>query len=251
MELQPGVARRGPGVRGVQFIQYGTTTRSTGAEFGGGRLPPRGRARRPSSGSGTRRGSRPSAPPPYSFSELAFNLCSEEHCPDAKSNPAVQDHTLRQATAYAIDRERNNEIATQGTSFVAHGLLPSFYKAFFEVPELDYPYDPEIANQLLDDAGWALNEDGIREKDGRSPSLPVRPLRVAVRGRSRMAKLIAEQAQRDRDRIRPPGDQHRQAHRAHDPDGGRQAGAGLRLVHLGLGRRPYDPSFLLSLITTE
>ncbi len=104
--------------------------------------------------------------PTYSFTELAFNLCSEEDCPDAVFNPAIQDKTIRQATAYGIDRERNNEIANQGTSFVAHGLLPSFYKAFYEVPELDYPYDPEMANQILDDAGWELNDDGIREKDG-------------------------------------------------------------------------------------
>ncbi len=78
---------------------------------------------------------------PPSFTELSFNLCSEEDCPDAKFNPAVQDKTIRQAVAYGIDRERINAIATQNTAFVAHGMLPSFYKDFYEVPELDYPYD--------------------------------------------------------------------------------------------------------------
>jgi ABC-type transport system substrate-binding protein len=33
--------------------------------------------------------------------------------------------------------------------------------------------------------------------------------------------------------------------------GQRQDGAGLRHVHLGLGRRPYDPSLLLNLLTTK
>ena len=132
--------------------------------------------------------------PTYSFSELAFNLCSEENCPEAKFNPAVQDKTLRQAIAYSIDRERNNEIANQGTSFPAHGLLPSFYKDFYEVPEQDYPYDPELANQLLDEAGWVLNDDGIREKDGMVASLDLF-VRSEAPAEVQYAKLIAEQTQ--------------------------------------------------------
>ena len=71
-----------------------------------------------------------------------------------KYNPAVQDRAVRQATAYAVDRERINEIAARGTSFPAHGILPSFYKSFYEVPAQDYPYDPEKAKQILDAAGW-------------------------------------------------------------------------------------------------
>ena len=81
------------------------------------------------------------APSP-SFTELAFNLCSERDCPDAKFNPAVQDRAVRQAVAYAVDRERVNEIATRGTSFVGHGMLPSYYKTFYEMPEQDYPLRP-------------------------------------------------------------------------------------------------------------
>ena len=48
---------------------------------------------------------------------------------------------MRQAIAYAIDRERINAIAARDTSFPAHGILPEFYKSFFEVPEQDYPLD--------------------------------------------------------------------------------------------------------------
>ena len=46
------------------------------------------------------------------------------NCPDAKFNPAVQDLTVRQAIAYAIDRERINEIASRDIAFAGHGLLP-------------------------------------------------------------------------------------------------------------------------------
>jgi peptide/nickel transport system substrate-binding protein len=188
--------------------------------------------------------------PTQSFTELAFNLCSEENCPDAKFNPAIQDRTIRQAIAYSIDRERLNEIATQGTSFVAHGLLPSFYKRWFEIPEQDYPYDPELANQLLDDAGWTLNDDGIREKDGM-----VADFVLYVRSESpftiQMAKLIAEQTQEigveydvqvvSTDKLYELTTQKVDGKVAPDFDS----------FIWAWGGDPYDPSFLLSLMTTD
>ena len=74
-----------------------------------------------------------------SFTQLAFNLCSKQNCPDAKFNPAVQDVTVRQAIAYAIDRKRINQIASRGTAFEGHGLLPEYYKAFYEQPDRRLP----------------------------------------------------------------------------------------------------------------
>ena len=175
--------------------------------------------------------------PTASFTQLSFNLCSEKDCPDAQFNPAVQDLDVRQAIAYGIDRERINEIATQGTSFVAHGLLPSFYKSFFEIPEQDYPYDPEMANQILDDAGLGPGRRrGPRE--GRRPA-GVRPLRafgIAVHGSDGEADRRADGG--DRGQVQRPGRKHGQALRAHRAQGRRRAGAGLRHLHLGLGRGP-------------
>lgn len=38
--------------------------------------------------------------------------------------------------------------------------------------ETTYDYDPDMANRLLDEAGWLMNEStGIREKDGEPLSL--------------------------------------------------------------------------------
>ncbi len=189
------------------------------------------------------------APSP-SFAELSFNLCSEKECPDAKFNPAVQDRTVRQAIAYSIDRERINAIATQGTSLVAHGMLPSFYKSFFEVPEQDYPYDPEMGNQLLDDAGWTLNDDGVREKDGETLSF-----NLYVRSESpettQMAKLVAEQAQEigvefdvqvvSTDKLTELTVRKEDGKPAPEFD----------TFIWGWGGDPYDPSSLLALLTTD
>jgi peptide/nickel transport system substrate-binding protein len=128
-----------------------------------------------------------------SYTELAFNLCSEENCPDAEFNPAVQDRTVRQAIAFAVDRERINEISALGTSFVANGILPSFYKAFYELPEDDYPFDPELANQMLDDAGWEQNGDDPRTKDGEELSFDLY-VRSESQSDIQAARLVAEMA---------------------------------------------------------
>ena len=188
--------------------------------------------------------------PTASFTQLSFNLCSEKECPDAQFNPAVQDLDVRQAIAYGIDRERINAIATQDTSFVAHGLLPSFYKSFFEVPELDYPYDPEMANQILDDAGWVPGDDGVREQDGERLSFD-----LYVRSESpftvQMAKLIAEQTQEigvefnvqvvSTDKLYELTVRKVDGVPAPDFD----------TFIWGWGGDPYDPGFLLSLLTTD
>ena len=188
--------------------------------------------------------------PTYAFTELSFNMCSEADCPDAKFNPAVQDKTIRQAVAYGIDRERINAIATQNTAFVAHGLLPSFYKDFYEVPELDYPYDPEMANQILDEAGWELNEDGVREKDGEVASFD-----LYARSESpytvQMAKLIAEETEEigiefnvkivSTDKLTELTIRKENGKPAPEFD----------TFIWGWGGDPYDPSYLLGLMTSD
>ena len=90
---------------------------------------------------------------------------------------------MRQAIAYAIDRKRVNEIASRGTAFEGHGLLPDYYKAFYEQPAEDYPLDVEKANQMLDEAGWQRARRRRRTREGRAAAVvrPVRALGVAGR----------------------------------------------------------------------
>lgn len=190
------------------------------------------------------------ASPSPSYTQLGFNLCPEALCPDAEFNPAVQDLTVRQAIAYAVDRERINEIAARGTSFVANGILPSFYTSFYEEPEQTYPFDPELANEMLDEAGWAMNGDGVRERDGEQLSFD-----LAVRSESpyniQAARLVAEMAAEagielnvdvvSVDRLTE------MTVRSVD---GKPAPAFDTFIW-GWGGDPYDPSFLLSLMTTD
>ena len=187
-----------------------------------------------------------------SYTELAFNLCSEENCPDAEFNPGVQDQTVRQAIAWAIDRERINEISALGTSFAAHGILPSFYKSFYEVPEQDYaPTDVDLANQMLDDAGWVSGGEGEpRTKDGEELSFELL-VRSESQSDIQAARLIAEMTE-------PIGVEFDVQVVSVD----RLTEVTVKKVDgvpapefdtfiWGWGGDPYDPSFLLSLFTTD
>jgi len=190
---------------------------------------------------------RRSATPAYT--QLSFNSCPERLCPDAQFNPAVQDRTVRQAIAYAVDRDKLNEIAARGTSFVANGILPSYYKSFYETPEQTYPFDPDLANQMLDEAGWELNGDGVREKDGETLSFD-----LYVRSESpdtvQMAKLIAEMTREIGVEFKV---QVVSTDKLYDltvrTEGGKPAPAFDTFIW-GWGGDPYDPSFLLSILTT-
>jgi peptide/nickel transport system substrate-binding protein len=185
-----------------------------------------------------------------SFTELAFNLCSKEHCPDAKFNPAIQDKTVRQAIAYAVDRDRITEISTRNTAFTGHGILPNYYKDFYAVPETDYPYDPDRAKQMLDDAGWTPGDGGIRQKGDQKLSF-----NLYVRSESQEniqdARLVKEMAKEvgidfkvqvvSVDKLTELTTQKVDGKMAPDFD----------TFIWGWGGDPYDPSTLLQLITTS
>jgi peptide/nickel transport system substrate-binding protein len=190
---------------------------------------------------------RSSAP---AYTQLAFNLCSEQVCPDAKLNPAIQDRAVRQAVAYAIDRERVNTIATLDTSFVGHGILPDYYKSFYEIPADDYPYDPDRAREILDEAGWQDNGDDPRTKGDETLSF-----NLYVRSESKqtidMAKEIAlETADVGIEfnvQVVSTDKLYELTIRRQD---GKPAPEFDTFIW-GWGGDPYDPSFLLSVLTTK
>ena len=98
---------------------------------------------------------------PNGYSEWMFFTLNKE-----KSNPGMFDVNVRKAIAMAIDREGINRDLLLGLTKVP----ASFWDAlpYYNDPPLqNYPYDPEGAKALLDQAGWVdTNGDGVREKDG-------------------------------------------------------------------------------------
>jgi peptide/nickel transport system substrate-binding protein len=190
-----------------------------------------------------------SAPSP-AYTQVGFNLCSEQDCPDAELNPAIQEQEVRQAIAYAVDRDRINEIAAQGTSFEGHGVLPSYYESFYEVPEQDYPYEPETAQRILDEAGWTEDGDGTRTKDGEELSFELLA-RSESQYTQQAAKLIAEQAAEVgiEFNVSVVSDDKLTELTTRTVDG--EPAPEFDAFIWGWGGDPYDPSFILSVITGD
>ena len=77
----------------------------------------------------------------------------------------MADPAMRQAVAYAIDKNEINARLLGGLAQVANTFVSP--GAWFYVDQAPTTYDPEKAKQILEDAGWTDGDgDGIREKDG-------------------------------------------------------------------------------------
>ena len=82
-----------------------------------------------------------------------------------KGHPALKDQGVRQAIAYAIDRESLVNDLLLGRTGVAATYWDNM--PFVDPTIEPYPYDTAKANELLDAAGWTdSNGDGTRDKDG-------------------------------------------------------------------------------------
>ncbi len=83
------------------------------------------------------------------------------------TSPLFSDVDVRRAFIHAVDRNVMVQVVKQGNAVVAYGPFPYFFLGFDQdVEEYGYPYDPQQANAILDEAGWVKEADGIRAKDG-------------------------------------------------------------------------------------
>ncbi len=81
------------------------------------------------------------------------------------TKPELADRRVRQAMMFALDRQRIIDDLEAGLGVVASSHL-SEANSFFNPDVPQYPFDPERARSLLDEAGWAEGGDGVRQKDG-------------------------------------------------------------------------------------
>jgi peptide/nickel transport system substrate-binding protein len=91
----------------------------------------------------------------YGF--IQFNL-EHEH---------LQDKRVRQALTYGLNRQLIYVDSRQGAARLANIPSSPILWSYTEEDINPYPYDPEKAKQLLDEAGWVVGSDGIREKNGK------------------------------------------------------------------------------------
>jgi peptide/nickel transport system substrate-binding protein len=100
----------------------------------------------------------------YDFGFYGYNL-------DPEKTTLFQDVEVRQAMLYALDRQSIVDNILLGFGEVANGSQAVLSLAYApDQIRTKYTYDPEKAQQLLDQAGWALGDDGVREKEGQKLS---------------------------------------------------------------------------------
>lgn len=79
-----------------------------------------------------------------------------------------EDENVRRALAMAVDLTELGQVITGGSGEPSEGMVTVEPKPCegdtvgAHLPE----YDPEAAGQLLEQAGWAMGEDGVRAKNG-------------------------------------------------------------------------------------
>ena len=104
----------------------------------------------------------------------------------------LTDIRLRQAINYALDRDAIANQVYEGYALPAKSLTPPIVASAIDQGIQGFGYDPDKAAALLDEAGWTLGTDGIREKDGEKlmltlvsgfpPANLIKPLPEVIKG---------------------------------------------------------------------
>lgn len=100
------------------------------------------------------------------FDTLSFNFYITNQ--DPAKGEVFTDVNVRKALHYALDRQVIAETVYDGYAIQADGTQPVLSIAY--APDrinTIYNYDPEKAKSLLEESGWTVGGDGIREKDGK------------------------------------------------------------------------------------
>ncbi len=85
-------------------------------------------------------------------------------------HPLLSDIRVRQALIAGVDRQRILASLFSPSYPLATSAIASTAAGYREQKDA-YTYDPQRAEQLLDEAGWVRNGDGVRMKDGKKLSL--------------------------------------------------------------------------------
>nr|WP_330391142.1 ABC transporter substrate-binding protein [Lachnoclostridium phocaeense] len=107
-----------------------------------------------------------------SVDNRGFNLPAVEETKDQEGRTVGNDFTadvlVRRAINIGVDRQEMIDHVLNGYGSPVYSVcdqLPWYNEAS------QVEYDPEEAAALLDQAGWTLGEDGVREKDGQKAEL--------------------------------------------------------------------------------
>jgi peptide/nickel transport system substrate-binding protein len=92
-------------------------------------------------------------------------LLSWQHLDFNFRHPLLRDPALRRAIAHAVDRTALTRATGGFNRPLNTPVVPVL--PFHDAHAPRYPYDPALANRLLDAAGYPRGADGVRARDGR------------------------------------------------------------------------------------
>lgn len=113
---------------------------------------------------------------------IAFNQRPEA----VEKHPWLTDVKVREAFGHAIDRQGIVDVVYHGLTETVWGPIPKGMEFYYnpKMNEMEPLYDPQLANQLLDEAGYPKDDEGIRF----TADLPYLP----EPGVSQVAEIIKE-----------------------------------------------------------
>ena len=76
------------------------------------------------------------------------------------------DRLTRQGLSHALDREGMVEALLYGNGAATYGPFPTTDRQYDPAVEQFNQFDVDLANQKLDEAGWTVGSDGVRERNG-------------------------------------------------------------------------------------
>jgi peptide/nickel transport system substrate-binding protein len=124
--------------------------------------------------------------------DIIFNMTPDDLCPEdgvCSGKKFLQDHDVRLALAYATDKTQIIDVVLLGLGSPGLTLIPDSLGVWYNDSIEDYPYDPDMARQILEDAGYVDSDgDGVRE----SPSGEPMVLRMNWPSDSIVAPRLAE-----------------------------------------------------------
>lgn len=103
----------------------------------------------------------------HSFS-INVGLVTRDGTPYGTGNEALKDVAVRQALRLGTDTKTLLDKVLDGQGVEATSFIPTSFSKWTLPPDdsVIVEYDPEAAKQTLEDAGWSVGADGVREKDG-------------------------------------------------------------------------------------
>jgi peptide/nickel transport system substrate-binding protein len=91
---------------------------------------------------------------------------SVNHFPLNNQHDVLSDRAVRRAMMYATDRQQVIDDVFLGAATLATANLAPSLEPFYNPDVTEYPYDPDMAEEILEEAGWEMGDDGVRERDG-------------------------------------------------------------------------------------